>query len=302
MAASAVRGINQFRENARRWRAALKREKQRRAAVFAVHARSPPPPRPLRRFFEIGRGGRGGGNTVHTSTSFEREYFEYFVAKNRLLSLMLLGCWGERGCFFEGKIVSMNCFESTVIISWYSSVTRCRIIYYCTWKFWLEPYKISVTGRKGTKCPFRARQRYCFIGDVRTNKKKRRKKTEKARVWGQRANRNDCTSGDPYPGHGVSKSVLISGWISTVKSRGRNVVSVGKIFSEQSAPFYNGWIICVFWIVASTNGRETLLACVSCVRACVRACCATVYKRDPLGRAFKSGAERLSAWRVMKFN
>lgn len=114
MAASAVRGINQFRENARRWRAALKREKQRRAAVFAVHARSPPPPRPLRRFFEIGRRGRGGGNTVHTSTSFEREYFEYFVAKNRLLSLMLLGCWGERGCFFEGKIVSMNCFESNV--------------------------------------------------------------------------------------------------------------------------------------------------------------------------------------------
>lgn len=179
MAASAVRGINQFRENARRWRAALKREKQRRAAVFAVHARSPPPPRPLRRFFEIGRGARGGGNTVHTSTSFEREYFEYFVAKNRLLSLMLLGCWGERGCFFEGKIVSMNCFESTVIISWYSSVTRCKIIYYCTWKFWLEPYKISVTGRKGTKCPFTARQRYCFIGDVRTNKKKRRKKQKK---------------------------------------------------------------------------------------------------------------------------
>lgn len=89
---------------------------------------------------------------------------------------------GGRGVAFSREklfrwIVSSQ--MSTVIIFWYSSVTRCRIIYYCTWKFWLEPYKISVTGRKGTKCPFTARQRYCFIGDVRTNKKKRRKKQKK---------------------------------------------------------------------------------------------------------------------------
>lgn len=114
MAASAVRGINQFRENARRWHVALKREKRRRAAVFAVHARSPPP-----RFFEIGRGGK---NTVHTSTSFEKEYFES-VGKNRVfLSLMLLGCWGvvfSREELFRWIVLTYLRQISKIIVSSY---------------------------------------------------------------------------------------------------------------------------------------------------------------------------------------
>lgn len=98
-----VRGINQFRENARRWQSCIEaRETAARRGFRSSRALSSTSLRPLRRFFENRREGKKIKRFTVRQVSKEN-IFEYFVGK-KYFRLLLLGCWG---LLFRG----MNCFD-----------------------------------------------------------------------------------------------------------------------------------------------------------------------------------------------
>lgn len=115
---------------------------------------------------------------VHGSTSFEREYFRNISLVRNISAFC---CLDVGGCFFEGWIVSTLYRVgqiSKVIIHLRISRPRCTIIYYRTWKFSLEPYKISGNNRQeGNKVSVHSSSKILLHRfNVRTDKKKKKKR------------------------------------------------------------------------------------------------------------------------------